>query len=167
MVEGLQSKIYNQGNLQCMTENKKPDPLYLTATVDPGAHITLSGHINSMKAELLIDSGATGVFMHPDFAQRCQAVVRLKSVPREVRVIDGRLINSGLITHEATVELVVADHKEILLVDLTNTGRYSCILGTPWLVRHDPTILWSTKQVNFNSPYCETNCKKWSVKEQA
>lgn len=115
-------------------------PLYLRATVDPGAHLNLKGRINLVVAELLVDSGATGVFMHPDFAKKCRATILLKKIPREVRVIDGRIISSGLITHEAVVELIVADHKELLLVDLTNTGRYPCILGTPWLVLHDPII---------------------------
>jgi hypothetical protein len=41
------------------------------------------------------------------------------------------------------MELIVGDHREILVADITNTGRYHCIFGIPWLVRHDPTIRWS------------------------
>ena len=106
-------------------------PLYIRATVDPGTHLTVTGHINSVLVQPLVDSGATGIFMHPEFANKCQAAIRLKRIPREVRVIDGRVIRSGLITHEATVELNIGGHREILVADLTNTVQYPCVLGTP------------------------------------
>lgn len=126
--------------------------------MDPGVHLTLNATINSLPATTLVDSGATGVFIHPLFARKCHAEIRPKLVPREVRVIDGRIINSGLITHEAVVELQVENHHERLTADITNTGRYPCILGTPWLVRHDPTIRWSKGEVLFDSTYCGENC---------
>lgn len=132
--------------------------LYLRATTDPEAQLTLNAQINFLAAITLVDSGATGIFMHPDFAQECRAEIKPKVAPREVRVIDGRMINSGLITHEAKVELRVGDHKELLVADITNTGRYPCILGMPWLVRHDPTIWWSRKEVRFESAYCQGVC---------
>ena len=87
-----------------------PIPLYLSATIDPGVHLTLNAQINSQVATTLIDSGATGIFMNSKFAQDCQAMIKAKEVPREVRVIDGRVINLGLITHEAIVELKVGNH---------------------------------------------------------
>lgn len=44
------------------------------------------------------------------------------------------------------------------MADLTNTGQYPCVLGTPWLVRHEPTIRWAEKRVTFESPYCLATC---------
>lgn len=105
--------------------------LYVHTTIDNGRHLTMNVYINSVSAVALVDSGATGVFMHPNFVKRCGATMSIKSQPREVRVIDGRIINTGLITHEATVTLAVGNHQEVLLADLTNTGRYDCILGIP------------------------------------
>ena len=72
-------------------------------------------------ATALVDLGATGIFMHSNFFQDCQTTIKAKEVPREVRVIDGRVINSGFITHEAIVELKVGNHQETLIVDITNT----------------------------------------------
>ena len=96
--------------------------------------------------------------MHPKFAQDCRARIKAKEVPREVRIIDGRVINSGLMTHEAIVELKVGNHQETLIIDITNTRRYLCVLGTLWLVRHDPTIRWSQEEVLFDSLYCHQTC---------
>ena len=75
-------------------------------------HLTMNVHMNNVSAVALVDSGATGVFMHLDFAKRCKATIRLKATPRDVRVIDGQIINSRLVTHEATVDLTVDGHQK-------------------------------------------------------
>lgn len=141
-------------------------PHYLRATTEPGAHLTMDARVNSIATTTLIDSGATGIFMHQDFAQNCGARIQSKKIPQEVRVIDGRVINSGLITHEATFELEVGNHRETIVADLTNTGRYHCILGTPWLIRHDPTIRWPQHQVIFDSDYCQHHCIKANLEKK-
>lgn len=132
--------------------------LYLRAMIDPESHLILDCTINSVKAHSLIDSGATGIFVNPQFIKECHAEIRTKAVPREVRVIDGRMINSGLITKEAILTLCIGQHQETLVADITNTGKYPCILGTPWLGRHDPTIRWAQKTVTFDSKYCRQAC---------
>ena len=76
---------------------------YLRATLDPRAHLPLEAEVNGMAALALVDSSATRIFIHPQFAQECGAVVRPREYLHKVRVINGRVINSGLITHEASV----------------------------------------------------------------
>lgn len=115
-------------------------PSYLRATIDPEAHLTLDARINSVPVVTLLDSEATGIFMHPNFAQECQVVIRPKKRPREVQVIDGKVINLGIIIEEGNVELQVEDHQEVCVADITSTGRYPCILGIPWLTCHDPIV---------------------------
>ena len=139
--------------------------LYLCATVNPDVHLTLDAQVNSLKALTLVNSKATGVFMHPTFIKQCKAVIRCKVTPREVWVIDRRVINSGLITHQAQVELVIGSHSKILLADITNIGWYACILGTPWLICHNPTIRWSQRKVLFDSLYCRHNCLDQQLQE--
>ena len=63
----------------------------------------MDAKINPLAALTLVDSGATGVFMHHDFAAQCNALIRPRNVSKEVRVIDGMMINSGLITHQVEV----------------------------------------------------------------
>ena len=58
----------------------------------------------------------------------------------------------------------MGDHKELLVVDITNTRHYLCILDTPWLVHHDPTIWWSQKEVQFESAYCQGVCLSQTLK---
>ena len=131
---------------------------YLRATLNPRAHLLLKAKINGMAALAFVDSGATRIFLHLQFVQECGAVVSPREYSHEVRVIDGRVINSSLITHEVSIQLMIGDHCKILVVDITNTGKYSCILGTPWLVCHDPTIRWSCRDVQFDSSFCQEQC---------
>ena len=156
-MSGSELKLDKQSDEKKETHKKGMDSLYLRST-DPGAHLTLHAIINSCKAFILIDSGAIGIFMHPKFVETCKAITHLKDNPREVRVIDGRVIDSGLITHQAQVELFIGNHHEMLLAEINNTGHYDCILGMPWLVRHDPIICWSQRQVILASSFCEKHC---------
>ena len=133
-----QKKECNQMNDQTL--------LSIQATMDPGMHLTLNAQINSLLVITLMDIRATGVSMHHTFAQACHAKIQSKTIPREVRVIDGRTISFELITQEATIELCVGDHREIVTVDLTNTGHYPCVLETPWFVCHNLTIQWAKKE---------------------
>ena len=111
-----------------------------------------------MAALALVDFGATGIFLYPQFVKEYSAVVRPREYPREVTVIDGRVINSGLITYKATVQLVIGDHCETLVGDIMNTRKYSCNLGTRWLVRHDSNIRWSRGDVQFDSLFFLEQC---------
>ena len=132
--------------------------LCVHATIDTEKHLTMNVHMNVVSAVALLDSGATGVFMHPNFAKHCNATIRVKATPHEVRVIDGRIISSRLSTHEASVVFTMGGHQETLRADITNTGRYECVLGTPWLIRHNPNIQWSQRKVLFDSLYCQHTC---------
>lgn len=125
--------------------------MYLQST-NPGAYLTLHVTINLFKALILIN---TGVFMHYKFEEIYNAITRLKDSSRNVWVIDGRVINFGLITHQARVELFIKNHHETLLAEITNTRHYAWTLGMPWLVCHDPTIRWSQRQVTFASFNCQ------------
>ena len=56
--------------------------------------------------------------------QEYGAVVNPREYPREVMVIDGRMINFGFITYKASVQLVIGDHCKILVADMENILAY-------------------------------------------
>jgi len=56
-------------------ENELDTTTILRAMVDSGTHLTLEIEFNALPAIALIDSGAIGIFMHPQFARECQAIV--------------------------------------------------------------------------------------------
>lgn len=64
---------YEQAVIDIMTP--EVEPLYLRATANPGKHLTLAGCANGQPATLMIDSGVTGVFVHPTFAASSAATI--------------------------------------------------------------------------------------------
>ena len=97
------------------------DLLYLNAIIDPKAHMTLDVEINSLAALKLVDLGAMGIFMHPRFAEKCNAILWLKVVLQEVKIIDGRMINSRLSMREIIVGCHWRSSRERLVANITNT----------------------------------------------
>jgi hypothetical protein len=75
-----------------------------------------------------------------------------------VEVIDGRLIESGDITHIAKVGMQIQEHKEQLPIFITKLGHYPIVLGIPWLQSHDVAVQFASNIVTFGSQYCITHC---------
>ncbi|KFY26276.1 hypothetical protein V491_01375, partial [Pseudogymnoascus sp. VKM F-3775] len=103
----------------------------------------------------MIDSGATGDFMTQKLAKKQGFRMQLKSNPYPLNVIDGEPIsgNNGMVTYEtAPLEMVLNGHKETIQFDIVHMDNFACILGMPWLTKHNPYIDWAQKEVGF--PYC-------------
>ena len=82
----------------------------------------------------LIDCGATGIaFMDQDFARHHQIPLPKLKGNKQVKVINGRPIESGDIMHIAKVGMRIQDHGEHLLMFITKLGHYPIVLGIPWL----------------------------------
>lgn len=109
----------------------------------------------------MIDSGATNSFINTRFLASTAIRKRLKDIPQEIQVIDGRPIASGQVTHHTgPLELEINGHYETLALDITTLGDYPVIIGLPWLARHNPLINWTQQTLVFNSGYCKRNCSK-------
>jgi transposase InsO family protein len=109
-------------------------------------------------ANAMIDSGATGWFIDKGFADRLPVIPRECAVKRQLEVIDGRPIESGLITHELDLAIRIGPHEEIATFLITKLGHYPMVLGKPWLGTHNPEIDWKHGEVKFTSTYCAEHC---------
>ena len=98
--------------------------------------ITCTLTVNNQEIPIyaLIDCGATGIaLMDQDFARHHQIPLQELKQKRQVKVIDGRRIESGDITHFAKVGVRIQDHKEQLPMCVTKLRYYPIVLGIPWL----------------------------------
>ena len=50
-----------------------------------------------------------------------------------LKFIDGRPIESGLITHITKLKITIASHQEDIQLFVTKLDHYSIVLGLPWL----------------------------------
>jgi hypothetical protein len=104
----------------------------------------------------MVDSGAMASFIDVSFAQSLKLPLTPKSSPVNVVAFNGH--PSGTIHFECSLTLCVGHHSEIITFDVTTLGHFPIILGMPWLKLHDPSLVWSKRQLFFNSDYCLSHC---------
>ena len=96
--------------------------------------IKLQGRFKSTNSAAMIDSGATGLFLHQQFADCHHIFTRRLPHPITLYNIDGTPNEAGKITHSARL-LSTIDHNQPQLLEylITNLGSEDVILGLPWL----------------------------------
>jgi len=90
--------------------------------------------------EALLDSGAMGLVMSEEFARRHKFKRTKLAKLVYVRNVDGTLNYVGPIVDTVEVEIFFKRHKERTSIDVIGGQKWSVILGTPWLERHNPEI---------------------------
>jgi hypothetical protein len=82
----------------------------------------------------LIDCRVTGyAFVDQSFAMHHKLPLRPLTTPWVLKVMDGRRISLGDITHLMEVRLDIQGHCEKLPIFVMKLGHYRIMLGIPWL----------------------------------
>ena len=136
-----------------------------------GKHLVITCTLTVMNQEISthvrFDRRATGIaFMHQDFAHHHLIALQGVKEERHVEVIDGRPIESGDITHIATVGMMIQDHKAQLPMFVTKLGYYPILVGITWLRLHDVAVWFASNTVTFVSQYCTTHCHDVPIRVQ-
>jgi hypothetical protein len=71
---------------------------------------------------------------------------------------------AGDLTHEVTLQLLIDQHLENVVFQVTKLGSVPMVLGKTWLRRHNPLIDWADNTITFSfgvvprtlppSPFC-------------
>ena len=95
--------------------------------------IALKGRFRETTCAAMIDSGATGLFIHSNFVQRHNVFSR--PLPHSISVynIDGSPNIAGSITHSTRLRVLVDEQEQWMEFLVTNIGTEDVILGLPWL----------------------------------
>src|SRR5216117_3410829 len=111
-------------------ENVSPFNIYFSATsVRSAPEQTSISKMKPFYGWALLDSGASSCFIHPRIVKEYHIPVVKKTKPKKLKVIDGRDISSGLVTHECTFNLELGSHKEQIKCNVAEIGRHSLVLG--------------------------------------
>lgn len=83
--------------------------------------------------------------------------------PRSLTVVDGRVINLGLIIYFVTTQLFLKDelgriHAEIFNLFSTKLSQYLIILELPWFRKYLPYAQFDKNTVTFDSPHYLQYC---------
>jgi len=103
-----------------------------------GEHLFVGGTLrngdHSIQTSAIIDRGATGfAFIDENFVRQHNFPHYRLNPPRDLKVIDGRPIESGQITHLTKISCQIQDHTEMLPAFITKLGHFLLVLGIPWL----------------------------------
>ncbi|KAL6488235.1 hypothetical protein MHYP_G00019760 [Metynnis hypsauchen] len=93
----------------------------------------------------LMDSGAAGNFIDADLVQRWKVPVEVINPPLDLRAVDDRPLVKGQVTEKTSLLTMRVGlvHEENINFYVICSPKDPIILGYPWLVQHDPSIIWS------------------------
>ena len=90
---------------------------------------TLTVNNQEIPTHALIDCRTTGIaYMDQDFARHHSIPLQELKANKQVKVIDGRPIESGDISHIAKVGMMIEDNNEQLPMFITKLGHYPIVL---------------------------------------
>lgn len=119
------------------------------------------GSGRAAKAKVLIDSGATGMFVDETWARKQGWELEEATTRVPVYNVDGMTNKGGRIKH--TVELLIRyeEHQERAVFMVMHLGGTDVILGHPWLKRHNPRIDWAKETIRLTRcpPACQQRRK--------
>ena len=100
-----------------------------------------------VETQILLDSGAKGLFMNQTFVEKNQIPTIPLLKPIIPQNIDGTTNQSGKITHCTWAYIVFNDQQLLTRFLITNTRKSNVLLGLPWLKEHNLTINWKTGRI--------------------
>jgi len=114
--------------------------------------------------KVLLDSGATGLFINTAFAKEKGFKMKKLKNPLLVRNIDGTVNVGEAITHQVECNMFFKEHIERVRINICNLGKTEVILGIPWLAAYNPEIDWEKGKVKMM--WCLSICGKKKQKEK-
>ena len=91
---------------------------------------------------VLVDSGATDNFKHPNFAKRMGLRPAALERPQKIWNADNTENKEGMITHYHDLDIEAKGiHKDTCFY-ITNIGKEDIFLGYPWLAAYEPRFKW-------------------------
>ena len=110
--------------------------------------IVLSGILDNQNVTILVDSGASGTYVHKRIANKLATFRKNKAIPYDLSGITRdscAKVNQEL----RTITLEVDGHSEQLSLDIVDM-KYDVVLGMSWLKVHNPEIDWSRNRLLFS-----------------
>ncbi|QRW26531.1 Retrotransposable element Tf2 protein [Rhizoctonia solani] len=134
------AKIGKDSKYQSGKDNNRISPLF-TISIQPEKQAD--------PLEVLIDSGATSLFLHPHTAELLRLPLIDLPQPRTVTMLDGSSPQAGKIWKKAHLTFLFDGKQMTETFLICNTGSHAAILGIKWLEAHNPEIDWNSRTLSF------------------
>ena len=118
----------------------------------------LTGKNPTAAARALVDSGATGNLINDTFIRKHWMKTEKLQVPIPIKNADD---SESLVRYSVTITMELRDkkgkpHQEEIFLYMTPLGQQDIILGTGWLIKHNPEIDWKKYDLSFTR--CPKTC---------
>ena len=90
----------------------------------------------------LVDSRATGNFIHPTFAKRLGLAMTPLEKPKRIYNIDNTSNKVGSITYSLELKVTTKGIEKVMQFLVTDIGHEDLLLGYPWLATFEPKFGW-------------------------
>jgi transposase InsO family protein len=114
--------------------------------------IALTAVLDGIQVRVMVDSGANRNYASRDLGQRLRKYQRKREMPYSLSMANGNT-SRPVDTELHDVPMTIGEHEERITLDLTDLKKYDAVLGMAWLHRHNPTIDWRSRTLEF------TNCR--------
>ncbi len=122
--------------------------------------VQLTTPLHCISVHALLDSGSAGNFISDDLCHQLQLKKRLNDIPYKIQSITGSPLGRGQVRHcVGPIQLRVGQlHMESICLLLLEESTAGIVLGRPWLVSHNPSISWSSREVLKWGNECFPEC---------
>jgi len=139
-----------------------PPAIYVLSKQSPrslnlAVKLTTLTSLATVPMSVLLDSGAMGNFISPEFVRRHRLETTPLPQPVPVRNVDGTPNENGAITEELEALLTFGQHTERARFAVANLSRQSLIIGHLWLLHHNPEVDWVQQKVVMSR--CPSSCQ--------
>src|SRR5258708_15297042 len=103
----------------------------------------------SISTSMLLDSGATGMFINQSFMQKYQLETTPLPQPILMHNVDGSPNENGSVTEEVHITLCFRHHSERAHLVVASLRQQMVIIGHSWLTLHNPEVDWGSQKVSM------------------
>ncbi|QRW25030.1 Retrotransposable element Tf2 protein [Rhizoctonia solani] len=141
--------IKDKGKAKETAKIGKDSKYQLGKEISPLFTISIKPEKQADPLEVLIDSGATSLFLHPHTAEALRLPLIDLPTPRTVTMLDGSSPQAGKIWKKAILTFSFDGKQMTETFLICNTGSHAAILGLKWLDAHNPEIDWNLRTLSF------------------
>src|SRR5258707_11586060 len=138
-----------------------PPAIYVLSKNSPHSlniqvELTSLTSLTSVSTSMLLDSGATGMFINWSFMQKYQLETTPLPQPILMHNVDGSPNENGSVTEEVHITLCFRHHSKRAHLAVANLRQQMVIIGHSWLTLHNPEVDWVSQKVLMTQ--CPPGC---------
>src|SRR5260221_12439114 len=131
-----------------------PPAIYILSKISPRSlniqvELTSLTSLTSISMSMLLDSGATGMFINRSFMQKHQLETTPLPQPIFICNIDGSPNENGSVMEEVHVTLRFGCHSERGHLTVATLGHQMVIIGHSWLTLHNLEVDWVSQKASM------------------